>query len=130
MPVLTEWWNRKSIRKHLKKIGALLIARYGKSNEYTPAQVKRAADIVRVPQQYLDYCFVAYCSPRHFAVLTEKMDNARDYHEAKQGVAKACFAGNTNFSADDIDSFLANAPGSTSFGGGAIDDTGGGHTDN
>ena len=96
------WRKRKAIKSYIRKLGPLLVKRYGKQHTYTAAQVKRTVDENGFNADYVCYAYSTYLSPADFEAVHREMGQTCDYEAMRSEVAESHFHGHSDFTVHDV----------------------------
>ena len=88
------WFSKLRKARRLKafapKLRQFLLAGWGGSKTYTPAQVRTALDKLKAPVDLRPYCFAAYLDEADYDGLTDPTDHRWPYLEARRSFV-GCF---------------------------------------
>ena len=115
--------KRRTIKSYLTRIGPLLAQRYGKSELYTPKQVKEAAKEAGLPTDDLCYALSVFCGQEAFDAYHVGLGEECSYWQTRAEVAEHLFHGNVSFTSHDVIDVAASHSGGDQWGG---HDSGGG----
>lgn len=91
-----------AIRSYKKKLGSLLVEGYGKSKQYTPAQVKRTVSKAGLSTYWICYAYSMYCSCDDFVQVHAETGQSCDYEAMRTEVADYFFDTDIAFDASTV----------------------------
>jgi hypothetical protein len=94
--------KRKAIGAYVTRLRPVLMRLFGKSDHYTPEQVKQAAQEARLPERDLCYGLATYCNQGDFDDYHASSGEECSYWEMRVEVAEHHFHGNTSFTQQDV----------------------------
>jgi uncharacterized membrane protein YgcG len=94
--------KRAAISGYMRRLPKLLAAEYGKSDSYTPAQVRRTIERNRLNAEYSCYGMAMFCHENDFNDYHHAAGEACSFAGMRSEIAHAHFHGDANFSMADI----------------------------
>lgn len=110
MSIVTSFFRRRSIVKYARTLPEALSKDYGKSDEYSPAQVKATVTRNKLSHTHIVYAIALFCSPKSFACFCDKNEIDVEYDQAISDIEKSLTTQKTGCHTPD---YAAHGPGKT-----------------
>lgn len=129
MKIFENYKRKRAIKKYIGRLPFLLARDYGRSNTYTPKQVKSTIERSGLNTTFAFYGIVMFSSSEELMAYQNEVDEVYDIDTLRSEIADQHFGGNSSFNVTDIES-VSSSYGSSfddgGFGSGGGDGGGGG----
>jgi len=102
MKILMSWPRRRSIIKYRRKLPTALAKDYGKSDFYSPAQVKATVERNRLNQSYLVYALAMFCTAEAYDSYCKEHGLDTDFESAKAVIGESLRNQTFGFNTGDL----------------------------
>lgn len=93
--------RRRAIKKYAKKLGPTLKKKYGRSNYYSPGQIKTAASNANLSISHICVGYAMYMEKDAFDKLHQEMGEQCSYEGIRTEIGNLCFSGDNSFTTSD-----------------------------
>jgi hypothetical protein len=83
MGFLSDWRQRRSARAYAAKLGPWLAHSFGAAATYTPAQIRRAIEVLHLDVQYIAFGYAAFLARRDYDPLVARLPVRLSYGQAR-----------------------------------------------
>ena len=94
-----------AIKAYAEQLPPLLEQKHGKSRTYSGQQIRKTVGDAGLTDVFICYAFVMFMDPLPFVELHRRLGESCDYAGMRGEVADCCFAGNADFTTDDLFSY-------------------------
>lgn len=95
MNLFQQFQKRKAIKSYINKLPKDLAKRYGKSKQYTSAQVERTVREKGYNWRHICYAHAMHTSVEHFNAWHEERGESNDYSAMLDEISENYFSGNS-----------------------------------
>jgi hypothetical protein len=82
MGFLSDWRQRRAARAYATKLGPWLAHAFGAA-AYTPAQIRRGIEVLRLDAQYVAFGYAAFLARKDFDALVSRLPVRLSYGQAR-----------------------------------------------
>ena len=83
MGFLSDWRQRRSARAYATKLGPWLAHSFGAAATYTPAQIRRAIEVLHLDAQYVAFGYAAFLARKDYDPLVSRLPVRLSYGQAR-----------------------------------------------
>jgi hypothetical protein len=91
-----------ALKAYVKKLGPLLVKRYGKSDTYTLGQILTTVGVAGLNKNYLFYGYAMFCSKESFDEKAKEINKNVDIESLRLELDEKFFEGNADLSSNDL----------------------------
>lgn len=97
----------------------LLLQRYGRTDKYTPGQIKKTIEDCELNQRYIHYAYAIFLTREELNALSGAPGITQDFGELRSEVADRFYGGDADFNVEAVMNLSLGTDGFGSFGDGA-----------
>jgi hypothetical protein len=83
MGFLSDWRQRRAARAYAAKLGRWLAESFGAAAAYTPAQIRRAIEVLHLDPQYVAFGYAAFLPRKDYDPLASRLPVRLSYGQAR-----------------------------------------------
>jgi hypothetical protein len=83
MGFLSDWRQRRAARAYATKLGPWLAHAFGAAATYTPAQIRRAIEVLHLDAHYVAFGYAAFLARKDFGALVSRLPVRLSYGQAR-----------------------------------------------
>jgi hypothetical protein len=83
MGFLSDWRQRRAARAYATKLGPWLADSFGAAVAYTPAQIRRAIEVLHLDAQYVAFGYAAFLARKDYDPLVSRLPVRLSYGQAR-----------------------------------------------
>jgi len=83
MGFLSDWRQRRSARAYATKLGPWLAHSFGAAATYTPAQIRRAIEVLHLDAAYVAFGYAAFLDRQDYDPLVSRLPVRLSYGQAR-----------------------------------------------
>ncbi len=83
MGFLSAWRQRRAARAYATKLGPWLAHAFGATATYTPAQIRRAIEVLHLDARYVAFGYAAFLARKDFDALVSRLPVRLSYGQAR-----------------------------------------------
>ena len=83
MGFFSDWRQRRSARAYATKLGPWLAQDFGVAATYTPAQIRRAIEVLRLDAHYVAFGYAAFLARKDYDPLVSRLPVRLSYGQAR-----------------------------------------------
>lgn len=83
MGILSDWRRRRAAKAYAERLGPWLARSFGAAAAYTPAQIRRAIEVLRLDPTYVAFGYAAFLPRLEYDRLTARLAGRMSYGEAR-----------------------------------------------
>ena len=83
MGFLSDWRQRRSARAYATKLGPWLADSFGAAATYSPAQIRRAIELLHLDAQYVAFGYAAFLTRKDYDPLVSRLPIRLSYGQAR-----------------------------------------------
>ncbi len=91
-----------ALKAYIKKLGPLLISRYGKHKNYTTSQIQKTIEVSGLNEKFRFYAYALYCLPSEFEKESKEEDQNLNYDSLRQELGNKFFRKEDDFVFSDV----------------------------
>jgi hypothetical protein len=83
MGFLSDWRQRRSARAYATKLGPWLAHSFGAAATYSPAQIRRAIEVLHLDENYVAFGYAAFLARQDYDPLVSRLPIRLSYGQAR-----------------------------------------------
>ena len=83
MGFLSDWRQRRSARAYATKLGPWLAHSFGAAATYSPAQIRRAIEVLHLDEHYVAFGYAAFLARQDYDPLVSRLPVRLSYGQAR-----------------------------------------------
>jgi len=83
MGFLSDWRQRRSARAYATKLGPWLAHSFGAAATYSPAQIRRAIEVLHLDEHYVAFGYAAFLDRKDYDPLVSRLPIRLSYGQAR-----------------------------------------------
>lgn len=98
--------KRTAVKSYISALGPALQTKYGRSQHYSPKQVRSTAVESALSIDYICWAYMLFCTASDFNLIHSAAGEVCSYSVMRETVAAAFFGGNTGFDIAEVASAI------------------------